>query len=130
MKTEQPQGVALIVSRQRMIAEMLIDYLAAHSAITASWVPDLEQVDSSRDVGLVVLDLDPLPKTGFTEIAEAKAKLDCPVAILTEGQDTDLFLRLVNAGAAGILQKQKPLRSVVATLLLLIAGERYVPVGL
>lgn len=131
MFMEQAPKSALIVSRHRLIAEMLTDYLVSRSDIRADWVPDLDAVENPARYGVVVLDLDPMPNTNFLVIQRAKTLLqDSPVAILTDAQDTELFLRLVSAGASGILLKQRPLKSLVAILLLLIAGEHYVPMEL
>jgi DNA-binding NarL/FixJ family response regulator len=127
---EQVPKSALIVSRHRLIAEMLTDYLVTRSDIRAEWVPDLDAITQPQRFGVVVLDLDPMPTTNFPSLQSAKSLLpDSPVAVLTDAQDTELFLRLVAAGASGILQKQRPLKSLVATLMLMIAGEQYVPVG-
>ena len=131
MFMEQAPKSALIVSRHRLIAEMLTDYLVSRSDIRADWVPDLDAVENPARYGVVVLDLDPMPNTNFLVIQRAKTLLqDSPVAILTDAQDTELFLRLVSSGASGILLKQRPLKSLVAILLLLIAGEHYVPMEL
>lgn len=128
MFMEQAPKSALIVSRHRLIAEMLTDYLDSRSDIRATWVPDLDAVEQPARYGVVVLDLDPMPSANSVIIQRAKTLLqDSPVAILTDAQDTDLFLRLVASGASGILLKQRPLKSLVAILLLLIAGEHYVP---
>lgn len=131
MFMEQAPKSALIVSRHRLIAEMLTDYLVSRSDIRADWVPDLDAVEKPARYGVVVLDLDPMPNANFMVIQRAKTLLqDSPVAILTDAQDTELFLRLVSSGASGILLKQRPLKSLVAILLLLIAGEHYVPMEL
>ena len=127
---EQVPKSALIVSRHRLIAEMLTDYLVTRSDIRAEWVPDLDAITQPQRFGVVVLDLDPMPTTNFPSLQSAKLLLpDSPVAVLSDAQDTELFLRLVAAGASGILLKQRPLKSLVATLILMIAGEQYVPVG-
>lgn len=129
MFMQQVQKSALIVSRHRLIAEMLTEYLVTRSDIRAEWVPDLDAILQPQRYGVVLLDLDPMPTTNFPAIARAKSLvMDSPVAVLTDAQDTELFLRLVAAGASGILLKQRPLKSLVAVLMLLIAGEHYVPV--
>lgn len=129
MFMQQAPKSALIVSRHRLIAEMLTEYLVTRSDILAEWVPDLDAVTQPKRYGVVLLDLDPMPTANFPSIARAKSLvMDSPVAVLTDAQDTELFLRLVAAGASGILLKQRPLKSLVAVLLLLIAGEHYVPV--
>lgn len=129
MFMEQVPESALIVSRHRLIAEMLTDYLITRSDIQAQWVPDLNAVTAPQRFGVVVLDLDPMPTANFPSLHAAKTLLqDSPIAVLTDAQDTELFLRLVAAGASGILLKQRPLKSLVAILLLVIAGEHYVPV--
>lgn len=122
---------ALIVSRHRLIAEMLTDYLVTRSDIRAEWVPDLDAITAPQRYGVVVLDMDPMPTTNFPAIQRAQElTTKTPIAVLTDAQDTELFLRLVSAGASGILLKQRPLKSLVAILLLMIAGEHYVPVEL
>ena len=122
---------ALIVSRHRLIAEMLTDYLVTRSDIRAEWVPDLDAITAPQRYGVVVLDMDPMPTTNFPAIQRAQELMTkTPIAVLTDAQDTELFLRLVSAGASGILLKQRPLKSLVAILLLMIAGEHYVPVEL
>ncbi|OYU17260.1 MAG: hypothetical protein CFE34_16645 [Rhodobacteraceae bacterium PARR1] len=122
---------ALIVSRHRLIAEMLTDYLVSRSDIKAEWVPDLDAISDPKRYGVVVLDMDPMPTANFPAIQRAKELvMSSPIAVLTDAQDTELFLRLVAAGASGILLKQRPLKSLVAVLLLMIAGEHYVPAEL
>lgn len=129
MFMHQAPKSALIVSRHRLIAEMLTDHLVTRSDIRAEWVPDLEAITQPQRYGVVVLDLDPMPTANFPSLHEASALLmDSPLAVMTDAQDTELYLRLVNAGASGILLKQRPLKSLVAILMLLIAGENYVPV--
>ena len=129
MFMQQVPKSALIVSRHRLIAEMLTEYLVTRSDIRAEWLPDLDAISQPQRYGVVLLDLDPMPTANFPSIARAKSLvMDSPVAVLTDAQDTELFLRLVAAGASGILLKQRPLKSLVAVLLLLIAGEHYVPV--
>lgn len=126
---QQVPKSALIVSRHRLIAEMLTEYLVTRSDIRAEWLPDLDAISQPQRYGVVLLDLDPMPTANFPSIARAKSLvMDSPVAVLTDAQDTELFLRLVAAGASGILLKQRPLKSLVAVLMLLIAGEHYVPV--
>ena len=128
MFMEQAPKSALIVSRHRLIAEMLTDYLVTRSEIRADWVRDVESIETAQRYGVVVVDMDPMPTGNFGVIARVKAQAqNSPVAVLTEAQDTELFLRLIAAGASGILLKQRPLKSLVAVLVLMIAGEQYIP---
>ena len=128
MFMEQAPKSALIVSRHRVIAEMLTDYLVTRSEIRADWVRDVESIETAQRYGVVVVDMDPMPTGNFGVIARVKAQAqNSPVAVLTEAQDTELFLRLIAAGASGILLKQRPLKSLVAVLVLMIAGEQYIP---
>ncbi len=128
MFMEQVPKSALIVSRHRLIAEMLTDYLVTRSDIRAEWVPDLDAIVDPQRYGVVVLDLDPMPTSHFPSLQRAKTLvMHSPIAVLTDAQDTELFLRLVESGASGILLKQRPLKSLVAILMLMIAGEHYVP---
>jgi len=111
MFMEQAPKSALIVSRHRLIAEMLTDYLVTRSEIRADWVRDVESIETAQRYGVVVVDMDPMPTGNFGVIARVKAQAqNSPVAVLTEAQDTELFLRLIAAGASGILLKQRPLK--------------------
>ena len=46
---------ALIVSRHRLIAEMLTDYLVTRSDIRAEWVPDLDAITAPQRYGAAVI---------------------------------------------------------------------------
>lgn len=118
----------LIVSQYLMVTQMLATYLADRHGIKADCITALTEPPPQCRYSLILLDVDPKPRQGVAQIAEAKAIFgDVPVAIFTEQDKLSLFMEMISAGAAGVVLKQRALRSTVAVIRLLASGESYIP---
>jgi len=79
-----------------------------------------------QDWDLLILDITMPGKGGFDILTDLKAeKPDLPILVLSMHSEDQFALRVLNAGAAGYITKEKAPREVISAVIKVLSGGRY-----
>lgn len=125
----------LIADDHEMILDIARMYLAQQADMTVDTAPDLEkaielyQADGPFDV--VILDYN-MP--GMEGMDGLRRMIDIvkprPVAIITGNPTTSLMNQALDEGAAGVISKSLPIKSLANSIRFIHSGETYIPLHL
>lgn len=122
----------LLADDHSMILEMIDMFMARTQDMrltTATTLEGaLEHIDAGEPFDIVVLDLNMPGMKGSAGIAKVKQRLpDCPVAILTGDVSSQAVRDIIDVGAAGIVLKTTPMKTLVNAIRFMAAGEQFFP---
>jgi DNA-binding NarL/FixJ family response regulator len=125
----------LLADDHRMILEMFSMFLntTAGMSVTTAESFDEAAVLIQRDgpFDAVLLDLNMPGMNGVAGLRRAiRLNAEKPVAIITGNPTPRMLEEIMNAGAAGIVLKTTPARSLANAIRFILAGERYLPLEL
>ena len=135
MELENEKISVLIADDHGMILDILSLYLSAQTDISVKTAPDVEAAaellksDGSFDVVLLDYNMPGMHGLkGLDRIMRSNASK--PVAILTGNPTRRMMDEALEAGAAGILPKTMPAKSLANAIRFIHAGETYMPLSL
>ena len=138
MPTNETEGEGLrvlLADDHRMILDMFAIYLATVAGMKVTAVNNLDeaaqtlQLEGAFDV--VLLDLNMPGMNGVAGLRRAlRLNEGKPVGIITGNPTPRMTEELLGAGAAGIVLKTTPVRSLANAIRFMHAGERYLPLEL
>lgn len=125
----------LLADDHRMVVDMFQLYLtdSAHMDVEVAESLDeaAQMMQSGGSFDVVLLDLNMPGMNGVAGLKRAMRLNDGkPVAILTGNASPRMLQELMATGAAGIILKTTPLRSLANAIRFMQAGERYLPLEL
>ena len=135
MELESEKISVLIADDHGMILDILSLYLSAQTDISVKTASDVEaaadrlKTEGSFDVILLDYNMPGMHGLkGFDRILRSNASK--PVAILTGNPTRRMMDEALEAGAAGILPKTMPAKSLANAIRFIHAGETYMPLSL
>ena len=135
MELENEKISVLIADDHGMILDILSLYLSAQTDISVKTASDVEaaadllKTEGSFDVILLDYNMPGMRGLkGFDRILRSNASR--PVAILTGNPTRRMMDEALEAGAAGILPKTMPAKSLANAIRFIHAGETYMPLSL
>jgi len=135
MELENEKISVLIADDHGMILDILSLYLSAQTDISVKTASDVEaaadllKTEGSFDVILLDYNMQGMHGLkGFDRILRSNASK--PVAILTGNPTRRMMDEALEAGAAGILPKTMPAKSLANAIRFIHAGETYMPLSL
>ena len=135
MELENEKISVLIADDHGMILDILSLYLSAQTDISVKTAADVEaaadllKIEGSFDVILLDYNMPGMHGLkGFDRIMRSNASK--PVAILTGNPTRRMMDEALEAGAAGILHKTMPAKSLANAIRFIHAGETYMPLSL
>jgi len=135
MELENEKISVLIADDHGMILDILSLYLSAQTDISVKTASDVEaaadllKTEGSFDVILLDYNMPGMHSLkGFDRILRSNASR--PVAILTGNPTRRMMDEALEAGAAGILPKTMPAKSLANAIRFIHAGETYMPLSL
>ena len=135
MELENEKISVLIADDHGMILDILSLYLSAQTDISVKIAADVEaaadllKIEGSFDVILLDYNMPGMHGLkGFDRIMRSNASK--PVAILTGNPTRRMMDEALEAGAAGILPKTMPAKSLANAIRFIHAGETYMPLSL
>ena len=135
MELENEKISVLIADDHGMILDILSLYLSAQTDISVKTASDVEaaadllKTEGSFDVILLDYNMPGMHGLkGFDRIFRSNASK--PVAILTGNPTRRMMDEALEAGAAGILPKTMPAKSLANAIRFIHAGETYMPLSL
>ena len=135
MELENEKISVLIADDHGMILDILSLYLSAQTDISVKTASDVEaaadllKTEGSFDVILLDYNMPGMHGLkGFDRILRSNASK--PVAILTGNPTRRMMDEALEAGAAGILHKTMPAKSLANAIRFIHAGETYMPLSL
>ena len=135
MELENEKISVLIADDHGMILDILSLYLSAQTDISVKTASDVEAaadlLKTEGNFDVILLDYN-MPGMhglkGFDRILRSNASR--PVAILTGNPTRRMMDEALEAGAAGILPKTMPAKSLANAIRFIHAGETYMPLSL
>ena len=135
MELENEKISVLIADDHGLILDILSLYLSAQTDISVKTASDVEaaadllKTEGSFDVILLDYNMPGMQGLkGFDRILRSNASR--PVAILTGNPTRRMMDEALEAGAAGILPKTMPAKSLANAIRFIHAGETYMPLSL
>jgi DNA-binding NarL/FixJ family response regulator len=135
MELENEKISVLIADDHGMILDILSLYLSAQTDISVKTAADVEaaadllKIEGSFDVILLDYNMPGMHGLkGFDRIMRSNGSK--PVAILTGNPTRRMMDEALEAGAAGILPKTMPAKSLANAIRFIHAGETYMPLSL
>ncbi|WP_126979192.1 response regulator transcription factor [Frigidibacter oleivorans] len=125
----------LIADDHRMVLDIFSMFLTATAGMSVQTATDLdgalELVRAHGHFDVVLLDLNMPGMNGVTGLRRMmRANGNHPVGIITANPTPRMAEELLNAGAAGIVLKTTPVRSLANAIRFMQSGERYLPLEL
>jgi len=125
----------LVADDHEMILDVARMYLDQQSDMSVVTVPDLDAaLNAFREEGpfdIVILDYQMPGMDGLAGLQKMVALAgDRPVAIITGNATRNLMKQSLDAGAAGIISKTLPMRSLANSIRFIHSGETYMPLHL
>ena len=125
----------LVADDHEMILDVARMYLDQQGDMSVVTVPDLDAaLNAFREEGpfdIVILDYQMPGMDGLAGLQKMVALAgDHPVAIITGNATRNLMNQSLDAGAAGIISKSLPMRSLANSIRFIHSGETYMPLHL
>ena len=125
----------LVADDHEMILDVARMYLDQQGDMSVVTVPDLDAaLNAFREEGpfdIVILDYQMPGMDGLAGLQKMVALAgDRPVAIITGNATRNLMSQSLDAGAAGIISKTLPMRSLANSIRFIHSGETYMPLHL
>ena len=125
----------LVADDHEMILDIARMYLDQQGDMSVVTVPDLDAaLNAFREEGpfdLVILDYQMPGMDGLAGLQKMVSLAgDLPVAIITGNATRNLMNQSLDAGAAGIISKSLPMRSLANSIRFIHSGETYLPLYL
>ena len=125
----------LVADDHEMILDVARMYLDQQGDMSVVTVPDLDAaLNAFREEGpfdIVILDYQMPGMDGLEGLQKMVALAgDRPVAIITGNATRNLMSQSLDAGAAGIISKTLPMRSLANSIRFIHSGETYLPLYL
>ncbi|WP_374642483.1 response regulator [Tabrizicola sp.] len=135
--TAQPAAKlrVLLADDHRMILDMFSMFLASSASMQVSTANDLDEavelVEENGAYDVVLLDLNMPGMNGVSGLRRmVRLNEGKPVGIITGNPTARMTDELLGSGAAGIVLKTTPVRSLANAIRFMHAGERYLPMEL
>ena len=130
-----PRLRVLLADDHRMIVEMFSVYLTDHENMEIIIATDFAEAEArlraDEPFDLVLLDYNMPGMDGHAGLRSAtQLAQGAPVAIITGALIRRQLDDLLSAGAAGVILKTTPLRSLANAIRFIASGERYLPMEL
>ena len=135
-ETPSEQQIRILVADDHeMILDIARMYLDQQGDISVVTVPDLDAaLNAFREEGpfdVVILDYQMPGMDGLAGLQKMVSLAgDLPVAIITGNATRNLMNQSLDAGAAGIITKSLPMRSLANSIRFIHSGETYLPLYL
>ena len=125
----------LVADDHEMILDIARMYLDQQGDMSVVTVPDLDAaLNAFREEGpfdVVILDYQMPGMDGLAGLQKMVSLAgDLPVAIITGNATRNLMKQSLDAGAAGIISKSLPMRSLANSIRFIHSGETYMPLYL
>lgn len=125
----------LVADDHEMILDIARMYLDQQGDMSVVTVPDLDAaLNAFREEGpfdVVILDYQMPGMDGLAGLEKMVSLAgDLPVAIITGNATRNLMNQSLDAGAAGIISKSLPMRSLANSIRFIHSGETYLPLYL
>ncbi len=125
----------LVADDHEMILDIARMYLDQQGDMSVVTVPDLDAaLNAFREEGpfdVVILDYQMPGMDGLAGLQKMVSLAgDLPVAIITGNATRNLMNQSLDAGAAGIISKSLPMRSLANSIRFIHSGETYLPLYL
>ncbi len=125
----------LVADDHEMILDIARMYLDQQGDMSVVTVPDLDAaLNAFREEGpfdVVILDYQMPGMDGLAGLQKMVSLAgDLPVAIITGNATRNLMNQSLDAGAAGIISKSLPMRSLANSIRFIHSGETYMPLYL
>ena len=125
----------LVADDHEMILDIARMYLDQQGDMSVVTVPDLDAaLNAFREEGpfdVVILDYQMPGMDGLAGLQKMVSLAgDLPVAIITGNATRNLMNQSLDAGAAGIISKSLPMRSLANSIRFIHSGETYMPLHL
>lgn len=125
----------LVADDHEMILDIARMYLDQQGDMSVVTVPDLDAaLNTFREEGpfdVVILDYQMPGMDGLAGLQKMVSLAgDLPVAIITGNATRNLMNQSLDAGAAGIISKSLPMRSLANSIRFIHSGETYLPLYL
>ena len=125
----------LVADDHEMILDVARMYLDQQGDMSVVTVPDLDAaLNAFREEGpfdIVILDYQMPGMDGLAGLQKMVSLAgDLPVAIITGNATRNLMNQSLDAGAAGIIAKSLPMRSLANSIRFIHSGETYMPLYL
>lgn len=125
----------LVADDHEMILDIARMYLDQQGDMSVVTVPDLDAaLNAFREEGpfdIVILDYQMPGMDGLAGLQKMVSLAgDLPVAIITGNATRNLMNQSLDAGAAGIISKSLPMRSLANSIRFIHSGETYLPLYL
>ena len=125
----------LVADDHEMILDIARMYLDQQGDMSVVTVPDLDAaLNAFREEGpfdVVILDYQMPGMDGLAGLQKMVSLAgDLPVAIITGNATRNLMKQSLDAGAAGIISKSQPMRSLANSIRFIHSGETYMPLYL
>lgn len=125
----------LVADDHEMILDIARMYLDQQGDMSVVTVPDLDAaLNAFREEGpfdVVILDYQMSGMDGLAGLQKMVSLAgDLPVAIITGNATRNLMNQSLDAGAAGIISKSLPMRSLANSIRFIHSGETYLPLYL